>query len=64
MVSIYNFENTGIKLEPGHLIYCINVLIEEVGICSMIDSGENGYTLTEQILFNFLSLYSPLNSNF
>ena len=28
MVSIYNFENTGRKLKPDHLIWCINVFIE------------------------------------
>ena len=60
MVSIYNFENTWRKLKPGHLICCINVFIEEAGVCSMNDSGEKGYKLTEQILFNFLVLCSPL----
>ena len=56
MVSISNFENTGRKLKPDHLICCINVFIEEAGIFSMNDSGEKGYKLTEQILFNFLAL--------
>ena len=57
MVSIYNFDNTGRKLKPDHLILCINVFIEEAGIFfSMNDSGEKGYMLTEQILFNFLAL--------
>ena len=56
MVSIYNFENTERKLKPDHLICCINVFIEEAGFFSMNDSGEKGYKLTEQILFNFLPL--------
>ena len=29
-------------------------------MCSMIDSGEKGYMLPEQILFNFLVLYLTL----
>ena len=29
-------------------------------MCSTIDSGEKGYTLPEQILFNFLALYPTL----
>ena len=56
MVSIYNFENTGRKLKHDHLICCINVFIEGEGFFSMNGSGEKGYTLTEQILFNFLAL--------
>ena len=56
MVSIYNFENTGRNLKPDHLICCINVFIEEAVILSMNDSGEKGYKLIEQILFNFLAL--------
>ena len=60
MVSIYNFENTGCKLKPDHFICCINVLIEEADIFSMIDTGEKGEQVTEQIVFNFLPLYSPL----
>ena len=62
MVSIYNFENTWSKLKPDHINCCINVFIEEAGICSMIDIGEKGNKLTEKILFNFLFLYSPLIS--
>ena len=42
MVSIYNFENTGRKLKPDHLICCINIFIEEAGFFSMNDSGERG----------------------
>ena len=30
-------------------------------MCSMIDSGEKGYKLPEQILFNSLVLYLTLN---
>ena len=56
MVSTYNFENTGRKLKPDHLICCINVSLEEAGIFSMNDPEEKGYKLTEQILFNFLAL--------
>ena len=56
MVSIYNFENTGRKLKPNHLICCINVFIEEGRIFSMNDTGEKGNKLTEQIVFNFLAL--------
>ena len=40
MVSIYNFENTGKKLKPDHIICCINVFIEEAEIFSMNGSGE------------------------
>ena len=40
--GIYNFENTGSKLKPDHLICCINVFNEEVEICSMINTGEKG----------------------
>ena len=57
-----NFENTGRKLKPDHLICCIYVFIEEAGICSTNDSGEKGYKVTEQILFNCLALCSPLYS--
>ena len=60
MVSIYNFENTGRKLKPDHLICCINVFIEKTGIFSMNDPGEKGHKLNEQILFNFLVVCSPL----
>ena len=56
MVSIYNFENTGRKLKPDHLICCINVFIEEERNFSMNDTGEKGYNLTEQIVFNYLAL--------
>ena len=63
MVSIYNFENTGRKLKPDHLPCCINVFIEEAGFFFMNDSGEKGYKLTEQIVFNFLALYSSLHIN-
>ena len=53
MVSIYNLENAGRKLKPYHL-----VCLQEYG--STIDSGEKGYKLLEQILFNFLPLFSTL----
>ena len=33
-------------------------------MCSMIDSGEKGYKLPEQILFNSLVLYLTLNRSF
>ena len=33
-------------------------------MCSMIDSGEKGYKLPEQILFNSLVLYLTLNTLF
>ena len=53
MVSIYNLENAGRKLKPYH-----PVCQQESG--STIDSGEKGYKLPEQILFNFLPLFSTL----
>ena len=45
MVSIYNFENTGRKLKPDQLICCINVFIEEAGICFMNDSAKPSLSL-------------------
>ena len=56
MVSINNFENTGRKLKPDHLICCIYVFIKEAGFFSINDPGEKGNKLTEQILINFLPL--------
>ena len=53
MVSIYNLENAGRKLKPYHL-----VCLQECG--STNDSGEKGNKLPEQILFNFLPLFSTL----
>ena len=53
MVSIYNLENAGRKLKPYHI-----ACKQECG--STIDSREKGYKLPEQILFNFLPLFSTL----
>ena len=53
MVSIYNLENAGRKLKHYHL-----VCQQECG--SKIDTGEKGYKLPEQNLFNFLPLFSTL----
>ena len=33
-------------------------------MCSMIDSGEKGYKLPEQILFNFLVLYLTFDKDY
>ena len=53
MVSIYNLENAGRKLKPASFV--------GARMCSMIDSGEKGYKLLEQILFNSLVLYLTLS---
>ena len=55
MVSIYNLENAGKKLKPYQFVVA--------RMCSTIDSGEKGYKLLEQILFNFLVLFSTLKTS-
>ena len=56
-VSIYNLENAGRKIEtlsPNLLSFVVSIM------CSIIESGEKGYKLPEQILFNFLALFPTL----
>ena len=48
-ISTINLENAGRKLKPY-----VDLVAR---MCSTIDSGENGYKLFEQILFNFLVLF-------
>ena len=58
IVSIYNLENAGRKLKP----YLICFSFVEAITFSTIDSGEKGYKLPEQILFNSLALFPTLSS--
>ena len=57
MVSIYNLEKCWEKIEtlsPNLLSFVV------ARMCSTTDSGEKGYKLLEQILFNFLVLFPTL----
>ena len=55
MVSIYNLENAGRKLK-------LSASFVGARMCSIIDSGEKGYKLPEQIMFNSVVLYLTLLS--